>query len=31
MNLAQLFTVLAYIAALAVVWIVLSDYKRGSP
>jgi hypothetical protein len=28
MNIAQVFTVFAYIAAAVVVWIVLSDYKR---
>jgi hypothetical protein len=31
MNFAQAFTVFAYIAATATVWIVLSDYKRDEP
>lgn len=28
MNVAQWLTVLAYVAAIAVVWIVLTDYRE---
>jgi hypothetical protein len=30
MNAAQILTVFAYLAAAAVLWIVLSDYRRNT-